>query len=195
MMIQSNRIKVGVPLYCCRTKIHKSLCRCLPSGSEQPPLGPPRSPPPQAKHFPQPRKPSPSPHRARPSPPRPHVPSAQAKPHPHTSPPVPHPAAACAAPRPLASLTPIPQRAEGYPSRPPRMSLRALTDIPHGGSPLSPAAARSSSPLCLALGRNSCPRTRRDTSRQTGRSPIACPRKILYFCYSSSYLTQQLKSI
>lgn len=189
MMIQSNRIKVGVPLYCCRTKIHKSLCPCLPSGSKRPALGALRSPPPQAKHFPQPTNPAPSPQRVRPSPPRPHVPSAQARPHPHTRPPAAHSATACAPPRPLASLPPIPQRAEGYPSRPPPTSLTALTDIPQHTLPLSPAATRSSSTLCLALGRNSCPRTRRDTSRWTGRSPIASPRKILYFCYSSSYLT------
>lgn len=189
MMIQSNRIKVGVPLYCCRTKIHKSLCPCLPSGSKQPPRSPPRSPPPQEKHFPQPTNPSPSPQRTLPSPSRQLPSKAQAKPHPHTSPPVPHPATACAAPRPLASLTPIPQHAEGYLSAAPRMALTALTDTPQHSLPLSPAATRSSSTLSSALGRNSCPRTRRDASRQTGRSPIASPRKILYFCYSSPYLT------
>lgn len=189
MMIQSNRIKVGVPLYCCRTKIHKSLCPYLPSGSEQPPLRPPRSPPPWAKHFPQPRNPAPSPQCALPSLSRQLPSPSQAKPHPHTRPPVPHSAAACAAHRLLASLTPIPQHAEGYPSAAPRTSLTAPTDIPHGGSPRARGVARSSSPLLSALGRNSCPRTRRDASRQTGRSPIASPRKILYFCYSSSYLT------
>ncbi len=165
MMIQSNRIKVGVPLYCCRTKIHKSLCPYFPSGSEQPPLRPPRSSPPQAKHFPQPRNPSPSPQRARPSPSRQLPSPSQAKPHPHTRPPAAHSATACAAPRPLASLTPIPQHAEGYPSRPPRMSLRALTDIPQHPLPLSPAATRSSSTQFSTLGQNSCPRTRRYTSR------------------------------
>ena len=165
MMIQSNRIKVGVPLYCCRTKIHKSLCPYLPSGSEQPPLRPVRSPPPQAKHFPQPRNPAPSPQRARPSPSRQLPSPSQAKPHPHTRPPVPHPAAACAPPRPLASLTPIPQRAEGYPSAASLPSLTALTDIPQHTLPLSPAAMRSSSTQFSALGRNSGPRTRRYDSR------------------------------
>ena len=165
MMIQSNRIKVGVPLYFCRTKIHKSLCRCLPSGSEQSPLGPLRPPPPQEKHFPQPRNPAPSPQRARPSPPRPHVPSAQAKPHPHTRPPVPHPAAACAAPRLRASLTPIPQHTEGYPSRPRLTPITALTDIPQHGAPRARSAAGSSSTLSSVLGRNSYPRTRRYASR------------------------------
>lgn len=165
MMIQSNRIKVGVPLYCCRTKIHKSLCPCLPSGSKRPALRALRSPPPQAKHFPQPTNRSPSPQRALPSPSRQLPSKAQAKPYPHTSPPVSHSTTACAAPRPLASLTPIPQRAKGYPSDASRMSLTALTDTPQHSLPLSPAATRSSSTLCLALGRNSCPRTRRDASR------------------------------
>ena len=167
MMIQSNRIKVGVPLYCCRTKIHKSLCPYLPSGSEQPPLRPPRSPPPQAKHFPQPRNPAPSPQRALPSPSR-QLPSlSQAKPHPHTRPPVPllRYGVRCAPPRPLASLPPIPQRAEGYPSTASQTSFTALTDIPHGGSPRARSATRSSSNLFSALGRNSCPRTRRYPSR------------------------------
>ena len=165
MMIQSNRIKVGVPLYFCRTKIHKSLCPCLPSGSKHPALGALRSPPPQEKHFPPPTNRSPSPQRALPSPSRQLPSPSQAKPHPHTSPPVPHPAAACSAPRPLASRTPIPQRAEGYPSRPRLPPLTALTDIPHGGSPRARSATRSSSTLSSALGRNSSPRTRRYTSR------------------------------
>ena len=165
MMIQSNRIKVGVPLYCCRTKIHKSLCPYLPSGSEQPPLRPVRSPPPQAKHFTQPRNPAPCPQCALPSPSR-QLPSlSQAKPHPHTRPPVPHPAAACAAPRLRASLTPIPQLAEGYPSRPRLTPITALTDIPQHGAPRARSAAGSSSTLSSVLGRNSYPRTRRYASR------------------------------
>ena len=166
MMIQSNRIKVGVPLYFCRTKIHKSLCPCLPSGSKHPALGALRSPPPQAKHFPQPNNRSPSPQHARPSPPRPHVPPqpklsricTQVRPSPCS-------ASACAAPRTLASLTPIPQRAEGYPSRPRLPSLTALTDTPQHGVPQARSAAGSSSTLSSALGRNSYPRTRRYASR------------------------------
>ena len=165
MMIQSNRIKVGVPLYCCRTKIHKSLCPCLPSGSKHPALGHSARPHPRKNIS----------HSQGIAPPAPNAPSPPPQGSSHPKPklsrirtqvrPSPHSATACAAPSPLASLLPIPQHAEGYPSRPPRISLTALTDIPHGGSPLSPAATRSSSTLCLALGRNSYPRTRRDTSR------------------------------
>ena len=165
MMIQSNRIKVGVPLYFCRTKIHKSLCPCLPSGSKQPPRSPPHSPPPQEKHFPQPTNPSPSPQRVRRCAPRPPIPQSKQSRIRTPVPPSPCSAAAYAAPRPLASLTHIPQRAEGYPSDASRMALTALTDIPPHSLPLSPAATRSSSALSSALGRNSCPRTRRDTSR------------------------------
>ena len=165
MMIQSNRIKVGIPLYCCRTKIHKSLCPYLPSGSKQPPHSPPRSPPPQEKHFPQPTNPSPSPQRVRRCAPRPPIPQSKQSRIRTPVPPSPCSASACAAPRPLASLTHIPQRAEGYPSRPPRTSLTALTDTPQHSLPLSPAATRSSSPQFSALGRNSYPRTRRGTSR------------------------------
>lgn len=165
MMIQSNRIKVGVPLYCCRTKIHKSLCPCLPSGSKHPALGALRSPPSQEKHF----------HRQRIAPPAPSAPFPPPQGSSHPKPklsrirtqvhPSPCSAAACAAPRPLASLTPIPQRAEGYPSRPRLPPLTALTDTPQHSLPLSPAATRSSSNLFSALGRNSCPRTRRYASR------------------------------
>lgn len=165
MMIQSNRIKVGVPLYFCRTKIHKSLCPCLPSGSKHPALGALRSPPPQAKHFPEPRNRSPSP--SAPSPP----PQGSSHPKPKLSRirtqvrPSPCSATACAAPRPLASLPPIPQRPEGYPSAASQTSLRTLTDIPHGGSPRARSAMRSSSPQFSALGRNSCPKTGRYASR------------------------------
>ena len=165
MMIQSNRIKVGVPLYFCRTKIHKSLCPCLPSGSKQPPRSPPRSPPPQEKHFPQPTNPSPSPQRVRRCAPRPPIPQSKQSRIRTPVPPSPCSAAAYAAPRLLASLTPIPQRAEGYPSRPRLTPLTALTDIPQHPLPLSSAATRSSSALFSVLGRNSYPRTRRYASR------------------------------
>ena len=164
MMIQSNRIKVGVPLYCCRTKIHKSLCPYLRSGSKQPPLRSPRSPPPQAKHFPQPTNPAPCPQCALPSPPgssHPYPKLSRIRTQVRPSPTPLRPALRSA----LTSPTHIPHGAEGYHSRPPRMSLTVLTDIPQHPLPLSPAAMRSSSPQFSALGRNSCPRTRRDTSR------------------------------
>ena len=52
----------------------------------------------------------------------------------------------------LAPLTHVPQRAEGYPSRPPRTPLTVLTDIPQEGAP-EPAARRELASLFVASSR------------------------------------------